>query len=373
MEKEITEKQSGVNPTKVVYLFGAGATQAEISLRDDTIRLLMKDIRDGMLSKIDKEKIKELQYVKNELADENSDVEHLLTLYESTGISEHDTIAKKLKELFMREIQERVGKLGKEYTPRLLSALIDMHNVPALNEELKGIITLNYEELLERAFQDVKGGINYSISMNCLHDHLTFGKDVEPILKLYGSFNWKNEFPISLTDEDKIKRPEEVLWIPPGVEKRRERYPFSILWGRAREILDCDILRVIGCSLNRNDWQLIALLYTTQKLTAHKKVYLIELIDYHDKGVEVRDSYTYLSFRLISDIKEIRDSLKKSYFKEIKEEGKLSKAIESLLSNPKINIFDTWLRAKGEYLKDNNIAISTKGRFFENYINEVSL
>jgi len=370
----MTEKQSGHSSKKIVYLLGAGATQAEVSLKDDTIRILMRDIRDGILKKIDRDNIVELKEVKNELANEFTDVEHLITLYESTGMPEHEVIAKKLKELFWKEIQERIKKLGDKYQPKLLTALIDIHEILGLNEKLAGLITLNYEDLLEKAVQTVKESIDYSIKINNAHSYIKLGPSAiqtPPVLKLHGSFNWKNEFPITLIDEYKITKPEDVLWIPPGVEKKREKYPFNILWGRAREILDCDVLRVIGCSLSRNDWQLVSLLYTTQQLASHKKEYAIELIDYVDVSKEIRENYSYLSFRIISDIKEVRNFLIKSFSTEYGED-KLSIAIEELLNNPKTNIFDTWLRAKGEDLKSRDIPLTTPTMIFENYFNEVS-
>ena len=52
-------------------------------------------------------------------------------------------------------------------------------------------------------------------------------------------------------------------------------------------------------------------------------------------------------------------------------EEKLSKDIDRLLSNRQNNIFDIWLRAKGEDLKNRSIPITTKMAFFENYVNEV--
>jgi hypothetical protein len=254
--------------------------------------------------------------------------------------------------------------------PRLLAALLDMHQVEDLNETLLGVITLNYEDFLDRAMQQVKGGVDYSIKINNSHSYLKSQNAAAPLLKLHGSFNWKNEFPITLANDDKITS-EDVLWIPPGVEKKQDRYPFNILWGRARELLECDILRIIGCSLSRNDWQLISLLHTTQQLTSHKKQYIIELIDYHDVGVEIRASYSYLSFRLISEIKEVSDFLIKSYSLTPKKGAPLSVAIQEVLKNRKTNIFETWLKAKGENLKNRNIATATQQKYFEDFINEV--
>jgi hypothetical protein len=350
---KVKKKDKGDTPKKVVYLFGTGASQAEINLFDDTIRILMRDIKDGMLSKIIKKKIRVLNEVKNELAAEHADVEQLISLYESTGIYKHTIIAMELKKLFWEEIEERINKLGNGHIPILLSALVDMHEIPELGEELTGILTLNYEDLIEKAIQEVKGKVDYSIKVNENHSYLDVGSLSYPLLKLHGSFNWRNEFPITLS---KIKKSEDVLWIPPGVEKRRKRYPFSILWDRARE------------SISRNDWHLVSLLYTTQKLKTTKKPYDIELINYFDTGKEIENNYPYLSFRNVSQIPEVRDYMTSSYSLKHKEEDKLSKAIEELLSSRNLNVFDIWLKAKGEVLKNQDISISTQKSIFENYI-----
>jgi hypothetical protein len=361
-----------IKKKKIVYLFGTGATQAEISLIDDNIRILMRDIREGILGKIKKRKIKALEDVVNELSDENTDVEHLITLYESTGSYQHNVIARTLKAHFRQEIQQRIGKLFLSSPPKLFSALIDMHEMPDLDEEIKGIFTLNYEDIAERAIQHVRGGIDYAIKVTNKHKLFKFDKSVFPILKLHGSFNWKNEFPISVNDTT-VKEDENVLWIAPGVEKRRDKYPFSLIWGKAKELLDCDILRVIGCSLSRNDWELISLIYTTQKLNIHKKEYIIELIDYFDAGEEIKTNYPYLRFRTILEIKEFSEFIVSSYCTDHKRKKPLSKAIENYVSreNTKMNIFDTWLRARGEDFKKRRVNISTSKKIFENYINEV--
>ena len=364
------KKDKGDTPKKVVYLFGTGASQAEINLYDDTIKILMRDIKEGMLTKIDKKKITKLKDVKNELLNEHADVEQLITLYESTGIHKHNIIARELKKLFWEEIEERINKLGIGYIPKLLSALIDMHEIPGVGEVLTGVLTLNYEDLIEKAICEVKGEVDYSIKMNENHSHLDVGSLSYPLLKLHGSFNWRNEFPITLTDDRRIKKSEDVLWIPPGVEKRRERYPFSILWDRARELLDCDILRIVGCSLSRNDWHLVSLLYTTQKLNTVNKPYVIELINYSDTGKAIAERYPYLRFDNITENIDVQEFLISSYSLKHDEGDKLSKAIEEFLSssNKELNVFDIWLKAKGEALKNRDISISTPKRIFENYI-----
>jgi len=220
--------------------------------------------------------------------------------------------------------------------------------------------------------QMVKGGVNYVISINKRRNSLNLTPDSVPILKLHGSFNWKNDFPITLLCKKKIKTPDDVLWIPPGVEKKRERYPFNILWGRARELLDCDILRIIGCSLSRNDWQLISLLYTTQQLAAQQKEYIIELIDYADVGDKLKNSYTYLSCRTIIEIKEVNEYIRNTFFPKHKREDDFTQAKSELLKNRRTNVFDLWLKAKGDDIKRRDIQIATRKGIFADYINEVA-
>ncbi len=356
------------NEKRVVYLFGTGATQAEIDLAHDGVGILMSHVRDGILGRISTNPGLRKRYpgLVNELSSPSIDVEHLITLYESSGTTKHAKIARLLKKEFREEIQGQLGKLGGDFSPKLYPALIDMHEVEGLEETITGILTLNYEDLLDRGAQSVENNIDYGIRMNSEHSHLTVKQGLDfPVLKLHGSFNWKNTFPVTLIDDDKIKNAEDVLWIPPGVEKNRLRYPFSLIWGRAIEILDCDILRVVGCSLSRNDWQLVSLLYTTQKLSSSRG-YTIELINPRKDCKRITDDYTYLSCRMISDILEVRESIAKSLgvaAKEIKDE-----TIAQYLENK--DVFDLWLHSKGEWLQSKSIPIGTSSEIFENYMRE---
>ena len=45
----------------------------------------------------------------------------------------------------------------------------------------------------------------------------------------------------------------------------------DLIWDKARELLDCDVLRIIGSSLSMNDWELVSLVHTTQKLRKSKR------------------------------------------------------------------------------------------------------
>lgn len=353
---------------KVAYLFGAGATQGELNRYDGVTRILMEDIAYGISQKIRDSKIELLYSVSNALTEDEVDVEHLITLYETSGTQKGSEIARKLRGLFREEIQEKINKLGNSFFPTLLAALIDMHNINGLNEELVAILTINYEDLIERAMQNVAGGINYSIK-NINHTSFNIKEDSVPILKLHGSFNWKNDYPISI--ENDLSKEEDILWIPPGVIKRREFYPFDMIWGKAKELLDCDIVRVIGCSLSRNDWDLISLLFTTQQLRSDEKSYTIELIDYPERCEKIRDQYRYLEITPILKIPEVREYIIQNVLLEFAD-GDLSeekiKSIGEYITEDKYNIFTIWLQAKGDKLLADSIQITTENSVFRRFI-----
>ena len=365
-------------PKKVVYLFGAGATQAEIDLIDNSIRTLTDDIRDAIFDKIEKDLSIRSKYpeLMNQIVTPRLNVEHLITLFESSGNYGHTQTAIYLRSLFRQEIQQKLqalNEIGTGFSPKLYPALIDMHQIGELGEIIVGILTLNYDDFLERGVQLIMGGIDLAIKINSTHSLLKIQQNLGfPILKLHGSFNWKNEFPVTLVDDSNIIESEDVLWIPPGIEKRRERYPFSILWGRAREVLDCDILRVVGCSLNQNDWQLVSLLYLTQKLNTNKREYSIELINNLEACRNIKNNYNNINFSRIEEIPEIRISIAKSQGVTHKPEDQKSASIEQYLDDKRLNVLDLWLRAKGEYLQDNGVPLATDTKTFENYMKEKS-
>lgn len=358
---------------KVVYLFGAGASQAEASLIDDTVRLLMDDIREGILSKMMKKNNNRFKQIRDELAAESADVEQLITLFESSGNKAHQEAARFLKSQFRAEIEEQVQKLDGRgrFVPKLCAAMIDMYQITGFNEKLMGIITLNYEDIIERAGQHVKGCVNYHLKLgkDC-NTSIKYKKSGLVVLKLHGSFNWKNEFPISVHDH--LGKENDVIWIPPGVEKHTDDYPFNVIWGKARELLDCDIVRIVGCSLNRNDWHLVSLLYETQKLNKSKKSYTIEIIDYPEAGKEIAKMYPHLRpLKIICELPEIREFVYGDLYKLSTPETKArlsDDTISNYLARQK-NIFDTWLRAKGEEIIKNGLSVDPiNNKDFNDYI-----
>lgn len=357
-------------PIKVAYLLGAGASEGVLKYGGALKSILMQSIQYSIAQKISEEEMIQLVDVSNDLVS-GADIEHLITLYEASGTKRHNDIAKQLRGLFRQEIRKRINELGTSFFPNLFASLIDMHSISRLNEELVLILTTNYEDLLEKAMQQVSGGINYLIATICKDDNYSVNTNCFPVLKLHGSFNWRNEYPIAIQSE--IEEEEDTLWIPPGVIKRRESYPFNVIWGRARELLKCDILRVIGSSLSRNDWELVALLYITQKLrTDNEAPYTIELIDYPSVCDKIKEQYCYLKIKTILEIDEVREYIIRTYLPRDLEKKEVAedkiREVAKYITQDKENIFALWLRAKGEKLFYNDIPLTTPKRFFEQFI-----
>lgn len=194
------------------------------------------------------------------------------------------------------------------------------------------------------------------------------GRKEIPVLKLHGSFNWKNTRPVSFDDTNKIKS-ADALWIPPGVDKKKENYPFNVLWGKAFEFLmECDILRIIGCSLNRNDWSLIPMVYTAMRLTKNNPKFEIEIIDFLDKGNKIKEDYPYLKIKTAIEIKEFKDYLIDVY--SISPTSAIPKYVKNSISSDasiRVNVFEMWLKSKRFDLQNSGINITTRRKYFKNF------
>ena len=115
---------------------------------------------------------------------------------------------------------------------------------------------------------EILGGFDYGINVV---GHSTTERPLR-VIKLHGSFTWTDSWPVRRSR--RLKSPDP-LWIPPGIQKAKERYPFNILWGLAREQLECDILRVVGCRLSASDWDLISLIFSTHHTHGSNKPCLL--------------------------------------------------------------------------------------------------
>lgn len=356
---------------KVTYLFGAGSSHAEATLYDRGHSLLMADVADGILKRIASEEDDELSELKNDLAKEGTDVEQLISVYDSSGTSRDRKIANRLREFFIDECRERFEKLPKDFVPTITSALIDYHTIESVDEELAGIMTLNYDDFIERSYQQVHGGVNMVIHGKVDGGAFCIDNTQKPIVKLHGSFDWINDFPIRFGQTNSISY-EDLLWLPPGVNKKKESYPFSILWGRARELLDCDIVRVVGCSLSRNDWDMVSLLQVIQRVRSRSETLVIELIDFQNFAARQKKSYPYLIFRSICEIEAVRNYMLKEYFPRHDSARPLESYMLELLSiqndpSKTQNIYEFWMRSLIHDLKSRDIPLSTEKGLLEGF------
>ena len=297
--------------TKVAYLFGAGIAHAETTLAGYDIGVLTTEITEGIQNQLVAAGEAMNVLVGDDLLTKGVDVEQLISLYESTGTAKDNKAALFLRNSFMKEVSGRLGKVDqgkKRFQPMLMTSMFEMHQRHGtdLQEVISGVLSLNYDDFAERALGAVYDSFNYGFSITAM-ENVPIGYklgDGLTLLKLHGSFNWSNDFPPTIVNGQRDDA-DQCLWIPPGVEKKKEKYPFNVLWGKAKEILDCDVLRVIGCSLSRNDWQLISLLHAAKRVRGFR----IEYVDYEDKGKQKADEYPYLGIVRILSLEGFRKHL----------------------------------------------------------------
>ncbi|MBI5100075.1 MAG: hypothetical protein HZB30_12670 [Nitrospirae bacterium] len=358
-------KSSSKAAKKIVYLFGAGATQAVLKSINPGLSLLTPDIQEKISRTYfprtwDKKIWSELISV--------SDIEHLISVLES---QHHYHASEQIRKYYMEAIIDIAKDVSKNPPIKnLYSVLIDLHkNVTGLNEKLLCFITLNYEDILERTIESLFGlKINYLLHSD---NSIPTSDDIK-VLKLHGSFNWQNTRPVTMKSMTTIKS-SDALWIPPGVEKRKDNYPFNLLWGQATEnLMQCDTLRIIGCSLSRNDWGLIPILYTVQRFNNTGKTIDIEIIDYPLTAKNIITNYKYMKFVTITELHEFLNYYKKQ-FPKAKTSGELIAEIEAkFFDKDKSNPFYEWLDAKIDYLSDDRkMDIKTPNNIVYNFYNKL--
>jgi len=305
---------------RIAYLFGAGATNAELLTADADIG------KDGLLiSNVTKrvtEKAKEdpafLEHNRMflERAADSSNIELFISLIEdnASDISNASDAIGRLKDMVEKDIKailtpDRMNDFC------LHKALFELHKHTD-KEAIIGLISLNYDTVLDEAYEwHYREEPDYAFSFQ----RARVEKQLPPLLKLHGSFSWE--------DIEVNGRKRKIPIIPVGINKNYLRLPYNFIWGRALEVLaGCDILRVIGCSLSPNDVQLIDLLF---KAHLEGSAFEIQIISSEPTGQEIKGRYAF--FPRITTAEKIEDTLM-----------------------PKVergtNVFEEWLRAKGSKL-----------------------
>ena len=286
---------------KVVYLIGAGATHGSIKsvgynggiLMDDLTTPLAKNIRNLIQAN---QKYKILTNLVNDIITNETDFEHIITFLGESSSSIHRQFAEELRRIFETVLKSELCRIESDLGDdrfKLYSAMLDMYEVENCPEQLHGILSINYDEYIEHAALSIyEERVDFGINIT---EYSSAGNRLK-LLKLHGSFGWQDNWPISKGNSD-------PLWIPPGIQKSKERYPFNILWGSAREMLNCDVLRIIGCKLSPSDWDLISLLFTTR----HDNItrdhpYSVEVIDHPAHADKLQKQFPYLDVHSILEI-----------------------------------------------------------------------
>lgn len=311
-----------------------------------------------------------LQNLVNTL-DENTDFEHLFTFLEETPSLVHRRFAQDMKRTFEHVLRKQLSLIRQENQRdpvELYAVLLDMHNIIGYTELLQGILTTNYDDYIETAMQEVIGR------------PADFGVRVLPsppqgqgirLLKLHGSFSWQQTWPITRREDRCTEDNDASVWIPPGIQKAKAEYPFNVLWGLAREMLSCDILRIVGCRLGPNDWDLISLLFTMRHadFTSRPR---IEIIDAPLHAEQLKGSYPYLDIQSMLELETVGKQLVGEF------SGNLPREFRELTIEEREDLtqaagwgrnwFELWLRQKAESLRVEIGVVSTEAGYVESFL-----
>ena len=367
---------------KVVYLFGAGASQGSVSATGSSVRFLMRDLSEEIHDKLhDLVKARYSQNASaqrfvNEVIDTNIDIEQVIAFLEESASGTHRALAAEFRTIFRDVLKKRLNTVHDDdleaRSSELYATLIDMHLIPELAEDLSGVLTLNYDDLIESAVIDLHDmAVDHGVSLR----GTPRSQNSIPILKLHGSFDWTDEWPIAKNRERHSTA--TPLWIPPGIQKAKAHYPFNVLWGVARELLDCDILRIVGCRLSANDWDLVSMLFTTRHVHMEHGPYEIEVIDRRSVAEQIGAAFPYLQPKSLLELGDGVGAhfvgevlgIKPTEFTNLSEAERLQAeaSIDEKVHNP----FYHWLKLRSEILYERLDSIQTEKGFIGRFATSV--
>lgn len=323
--KHSTAKKAAPPPTPVAYLFGAGATQAELSnyspdkmsdanyLAKYSLLLASVSKRVCNDAKRDKDFTRQIHRLLSTAG--LSNIELFVSLLEENQVDTAADIVDKLKSRIQKDILVRLKHRQEHFY--LHKALFEFHKKKQARETLIGIISLNYDRIIDEAYELVhRKKPNYCLSSPTARD------DGIPLLKLHGGF-------------DLEYRNKKLPIITPAVRKNYLRLPYNFIWGRALELLmDCEVLRVVGCSLSQNDLGLIDLLFKAHM--SRKTPPIVQLINFDPVNNPVKENLGF--FPRLQPATEI--------------EGHLITDVNIRNELASVNPFKIWLRAKIERMME---------------------
>jgi hypothetical protein len=357
---------------RVAYLIGAGATHACAQAANSPYGVLMSDLRTEL-----SETVREIaagyadapavQSLANDVITDTCDYEHVITFLDEAVSEPHRRFAADVKKAFEKVLKKRLALIEEEHGAKpteLYAALLDIHELAAAGEDLAGILSLNYDDYLETAATNAHNRtVDFGIRLHDVLDHPPVR-----LLKLHGSFSWAETWPITSGGGG------VPLWIPPGIQKAKNRYPFNLIWGKAREVLDCDVLRIIGCRLSANDWDLVSLLFSTRLTRFSGKPYTIEVIDAPSRAEQLQTDYPYLSVQSLFEIDGIGQGLIGESL------GGAPKALDMLtdseretlrqVAKTERNWLSVWLKLKVQDLFDRHGSVKTESGRLEDLLEQ---
>ena len=137
--------------------------------------------------------------------------------------------------------------------------------------------------------------------------------------------------------------------------------------------MNCDILRIVGCNLGPNDWDLVSLLFSTRYTHATAAPYRIEVIAEYETVQRIRELFPYLEVLWLPDLPQVGEQVvgellgaKPRRFAELSEglqETVISKARRSI-GNP----FSYWLTQMGEAMATDLPSLATASGVFEQFV-----
>lgn len=278
-------------PLRIVYLLGAGATQAELmELSRNELDETFLEENSLLLANVSKRVCKAgtayfTTQVRALLSPAGlSNIELFISLIEENHVESAAQIVSRLKSSLEYDILGRITPRRRQFY--LHRALLEFHRQYD-REELCGVISLNYDSLIDDACKVLGRKPDYCFSVHPLEG------DTIPLLKLHGGFELDY-------------RSGKLPIITPGVNKNYLELPYSFVWGRALELLiECDVLRVVGCSLSQNDLGVIDLLFKAH--IARRTPPVLQLIDFDPPHNRIRENLGF--FPRIERAKEIENNL----------------------------------------------------------------
>src|SRR5207249_4887659 len=152
---------------QIVYLLGAGATQAEIDyLGAHTVNLLMRDsdergegVATRILGRLPK------RWKSSFVVDQGADIEKLISLLAGGNVDAYHKLADRIRRLYFEDICQALAAAKILPDPALAVGLLTLHNNTQFKERevLSGIVTTNHDGLLQLAAQKVDAEVNIGI------------------------------------------------------------------------------------------------------------------------------------------------------------------------------------------------------------------